>query len=121
MLQEMTEEWEQCERKLRECREWCQRSRQSLLDPLHARRRPLRDQVAAGERAAAEVAVQKQKAVMAVEKLQVRQGPQCAPVKATFERNSCAREKRRNTTFPLAKRSQFSRNWNAPVADLASL
>ncbi len=74
MLQELTEEWEQCERKLRECREWADKSRQSLLDPLHARRRPIRDQMAAGERVAAEVAVQKQKAVMAVEKLQVRQG-----------------------------------------------
>ena len=87
MLQEMTEEWEQCERKLRECREWSDRSRGALglppsgsssasssssLRSSSARARPLRDQVSHGERVAAEVAVQRQKAIMAVEKLQVR-------------------------------------------------
>ncbi len=84
----MTEEWEQCERKLRECREWSDRSRGALglppsgsssasaasasLRSSSARARPLRDQVSQGERVAAEVAVQRQKAIMAVEKLQVR-------------------------------------------------
>lgn len=70
MLQEMTEEWEQCERKLRETREWAERSSQAL-DSLQGRRRPIRDQMAHRDRIAAEVAVQRQKAIMAVEKLQV--------------------------------------------------
>jgi len=70
MLQEMVEEWEQCERKLAESRDWMEKTRTSL-DALTNRRRPIRDQMALRDRAAADAAVQKAKIVMALEKLQV--------------------------------------------------
>ena len=76
MLQEMAEEWEQCERKLNETREWIEKSHQSLTD---SSKRPIRDQLALREKTSGEVPVQRTKAVMAVEKLRVHfsNSPQC--------------------------------------------
>jgi hypothetical protein len=70
MLQEMVEEWEQCERKLSETRDWTEKTR-NALDSMTNRRKPIRDQIALRERAAADAAVQKAKIIMALEKLQV--------------------------------------------------
>ncbi len=70
MLQEMTEEWEQCDRKLGETRDWLLKSRASL-ESMQNKRRPIRDQLALREKIAGEISIQRTKAVMAVEKLQV--------------------------------------------------
>ena len=43
MLQELTEEWEQCEHKLKESRDWTDRARDGL-NSLANRKRPIRDQ-----------------------------------------------------------------------------
>ena len=70
MLSEMTEEWEQCERKLASSREWVNSARKQL-DALVDRKRPLRDQLAVREKLAAEIGVQRSKTRLAVEKLDV--------------------------------------------------
>ena len=70
MLQEMTEEWEQCDRKLNDTRSWISKNLDSL-DNLQNKRKPIRDQLALREKMAAEVSIQRTKALMAVEKLQV--------------------------------------------------
>lgn len=70
MLQEMTEEWEQCERKQKETREWIEKSRQNL-DSLQNKKRPIREQLALRDRISSEVAIQRTKVVMAVDKLLV--------------------------------------------------
>ena len=45
MLQEMVEEWDQCEKKLKATQAWIQQSRHTLEDSVQ-KERPLRDQVA---------------------------------------------------------------------------
>ena len=70
MLQEMTEEWEQCERKQKETKEWIEKSRQNL-DSLQNKKRPIREQLALRDRLSSEVAIQRTKVVMAVDKLLV--------------------------------------------------
>jgi len=70
LLQETTEEWEQCERKLREAQAWLEKSKQSLEQPA-GKRKPLRDQLATRDKILADVAVQRTKIGLAVEKLQV--------------------------------------------------
>ena len=70
MLQEMTEEWEQCERKQKDTREWIEKARQSL-DSLQNKKRPIREQLALRERMSSDVAIQRTKVAMAVDKLQV--------------------------------------------------
>ena len=70
MLSEMSEEWEQCERKLASSREWVASARKQL-DSLVDRKRPLRDQLAVREKLAAEIGVQRSKTRLAVEKLDV--------------------------------------------------
>ena len=76
MLQELTEEWEQCDRKLRETKDWTDKSRQSL-DSVANKRRPIREQLGLRDRIAAEVTTQKTKATMAMEKLQVEKWCLC--------------------------------------------
>ena len=70
MLQEMAEEWEQCEHKLKESRDWTDKARTSL-NSLANRNKPIRDQISLRERTLAETSVQRNKVVMAVEKLKV--------------------------------------------------
>ena len=43
MLQEMTEEWEQCEHKLKESRDWTDKARTNL-NSIANRNKPIRDQ-----------------------------------------------------------------------------
>lgn len=69
LLQETTEEWEQCERKLRETQAWLEKTKQGL-DTAAGKRKPLRDQLTARDKVLADVAVQRTKIGLAVEKLQ---------------------------------------------------
>ncbi|XP_063222936.1 muscle-specific protein 300 kDa isoform X4 [Bacillus rossius redtenbacheri] len=70
LLQETSEEWEQCEKKMKDVRAWLEKSRQALESPQN-KKRPLRDQLALREKMLSDVAVQKTKISMSVEKLQV--------------------------------------------------
>lgn len=45
----MTEEWEQCEKKLKDVRAWLDKARQTLDSPLN-KKRPLRDQLSLREK-----------------------------------------------------------------------
>ncbi|KAK6636175.1 hypothetical protein RUM43_009828 [Polyplax serrata] len=70
LLYETNEEWEQCEKKLREVRSWLEKSRSSLDSPTF-RKRPLRDQLATRENMLTDILVQKEKIAVSMEKLQV--------------------------------------------------
>lgn len=70
LLQETSEEWEQCERKMKDARSWMEKARQSLESPQN-KKKPLRDQHAIREKMLSDVAIQKTKITMSVEKLQV--------------------------------------------------
>jgi chromosome segregation ATPase len=70
LLTELCEEWDQCARKLAEAAAWAGKTRDSLSGDL-AGRRPLRDRLAMREKAASDVAIQRRRAAMAWEKLQV--------------------------------------------------
>lgn len=76
----MTEEWEQCEKKLKDVKAWLDKARQSLDSPLN-KKRPLRDQLALREKMLGDVTIQKTKINMSIEKLQVhfRSGVTGAP------------------------------------------
>ena len=71
LLQELTEEWEQCERKMRDVHAWCSTSR-TALESQQARRRPLRDQLAFCEKMSSDNGIQRTRLAMAVDKLGVR-------------------------------------------------
>ena len=66
----MTEEWEQCEKKLKDVKGWLDKARQSLESPLN-KKRPLRDQLSLREKMLGDVTIQKTKINMSIEKLQV--------------------------------------------------
>lgn len=70
LLQETSEEWEQCERKMKDVKVWLDKARQNL-DSAQNKKKPLRDQHAIREKMLADVAIQKTKIAMSVEKLQV--------------------------------------------------
>lgn len=70
LLHETSEEWEQCEKKLREVRSWLDKTK-GALDSGAVKKKPLRDQLAAKEKTIADVSVQKTKIAVSVEKLQV--------------------------------------------------
>lgn len=70
LLQETTEEWEQCEKKLKDVRTWIDKTKTSLESPQH-KKKPLRDQLGLCEKYLADVSIQKTKITMSVEKLQV--------------------------------------------------
>ncbi|KAL7297367.1 hypothetical protein TKK_0009753 [Trichogramma kaykai] len=70
LLQETSEEWEQCERKMKEVKVWLDKARQSL-DSAQNKKKPLRDQHAIREKMLSDVTIQKTKVSMSVEKLQV--------------------------------------------------
>lgn len=74
LLQETCEEWEQCERKLKETRVWMDKVQTSLDSPQY-RKKPLRDQLGLCEKYLAEVSGQKTKISLSVEKLQVNLPP----------------------------------------------
>ncbi|XP_068085330.1 muscle-specific protein 300 kDa [Anabrus simplex] len=70
LLQETSEEWEQCEKKMKDVRAWIEKSRTSLESPQH-KKRPLRDQLNIREKMLSDIPIQKTKISMSVEKLQV--------------------------------------------------
>ncbi|XP_013786172.1 nesprin-2-like [Limulus polyphemus] len=69
-LQEMVEEWEQCDRKLKEVAGWLEKTKNNLESP-HQKRKSFHDQLAAREKLLADITIQKTKVKMAVEKLLV--------------------------------------------------
>lgn len=70
LLQETSEEWEQCERKMKEVRSWMEKARQTLDSPQN-KKKPLRDQHAIREKMLSDIAIQKTKITISVEKLRV--------------------------------------------------
>lgn len=70
LLQETSEEWEQCEKKIKEVRSWTEKSK-TALDSQQNKKKPLRDQHGLREKMLADVHIQKTKISLSVEKLQV--------------------------------------------------
>ncbi|XP_014483634.1 PREDICTED: nesprin-1 isoform X6 [Dinoponera quadriceps] len=70
LLQEASEEWEQCERKMKDVRGWMEKARQTLESPQN-KKKPLRDQHAIREKMLSDIAIQKTKITISVEKLEV--------------------------------------------------
>ncbi|KDR09331.1 hypothetical protein L798_01015 [Zootermopsis nevadensis] len=70
LLQETSEEWEQCEKKMKDVRLWIDKSRQALESPQN-KKRPLRDQLGLREKMISDITIQKTKISISVEKLQL--------------------------------------------------
>lgn len=70
LLQEASEEWEQCERKMKDVRSWMEKAKQTLELPQN-KKKPLRDQHAIREKMLSDIAIQKTKITISVEKLEV--------------------------------------------------
>lgn len=70
LLQETFEEWEQCERKLKDIRVWIDKITGTIESP-QFKKKPLRDQHGLCEKYLAEINGQKTKITLSVEKLQV--------------------------------------------------
>jgi len=71
LLQETSEEWEQCEKKMKDVRSCMDKFHQALESPQN-KKRPLRDQLGLREKMVTEISMQKAKLAISVEKLQVR-------------------------------------------------
>merc|ERR1712227_709790 len=69
-LLEMTEEWDQCEKKLKETKAWISKGRDNL-ESLQSKKRPIRDQINMREKMLSDFTIQKKRADMALEKLKV--------------------------------------------------
>ena len=69
-LQEMTEEWDQCEKKLKETKAWISKAQDSL-DSLQNKKRSIRDQLNMRDKMLSDITIQKKRAQMALEKLKV--------------------------------------------------
>lgn len=83
-LQETAEEWEQCERKLKDVRVWIEKTG-AQLDSVPHKKKPLRDQLGLCEKFTADTSIQKSKISMSVEKLQVR-----SSLPHTHTQNNCS-------------------------------
>lgn len=70
LLQETSEEWEQCEKKMKDVKNWIEKAQQNLESPQN-KKKPLRDQHAIREKMLSDITIQKTKISMSVEKLQV--------------------------------------------------
>nr|XP_016945201.1 nesprin-1 isoform X29 [Drosophila suzukii] len=70
LLQEACEEWDQCERKIKDIRTWHEKTKQSL-DSSQQQKKPLRDQLGFCEKTLADINVQKTKLRLSIEKLEV--------------------------------------------------
>lgn len=70
LLQETSEEWDQCERKIKDIRSWIEKTRTSLESSQH-KKKPLRDQLGYCEKTVADINVQKTKLRLSIEKLEV--------------------------------------------------
>uniref|UniRef100_A0A2A4K8Z9 Uncharacterized protein n=1 Tax=Heliothis virescens TaxID=7102 RepID=A0A2A4K8Z9_HELVI len=74
LLQELAEEWERCERKLKDAGHWLEATSRTLETPQNAKK-PLRDRLALREKLINDISTQKTKISYAVEKLNVHFGP----------------------------------------------
>ncbi|ERL91661.1 hypothetical protein D910_08989, partial [Dendroctonus ponderosae] len=70
LLQETCEEWEQCEKKMKETRSWTEKTR-AALESAQNKKKPLRDQHALREKMLADIQVQRTKISLSSEKLQL--------------------------------------------------
>lgn len=70
LLAELAEEWEQCERKLKETQSWAAKARDSL-ESAQNKKRPIREQLNLREKMCNDITIQRKRALMALEKLQV--------------------------------------------------
>lgn len=70
LLMETSEEWEQCEKKMKDVKSWMDKTRSNIDGP-NAKKRPLRDQLGVNEKTLADIATQRTKILMSIEKLQV--------------------------------------------------
>lgn len=70
LLQELAEEWERCERKLKDVGHWLEATARTLETPQNAKK-PLRDRLALREKLINDISTQKTKISYAVEKLNV--------------------------------------------------
>jgi hypothetical protein len=70
-LSETCEEWDQCEKKFKETRVFIDKTRESLEAAASSKRKALRDQHLACETIVADIAIQREKIVLSVEKLEV--------------------------------------------------
>lgn len=70
LLQETSEEWEQCEKKMKDVRSWIEKTRSALESPQN-KKKPLRDQHALREKLVNDCLIQKTKISLSVEKLQL--------------------------------------------------
>lgn len=68
----MAEEWERCEKKLKDVGHWSEATSRALETPQNAKK-PLRDRLALREKLIADISTQKTKISYAVEKLNVSQ------------------------------------------------
>ncbi|KAI5642762.1 spectrin repeat domain-containing protein [Phthorimaea operculella] len=74
LLQELAEEWERCEKKLKDVGHWLEATARTLEAPQSAKK-PLRDRLAIREKIINDISTQKTKISYAVEKLNVHFGP----------------------------------------------
>lgn len=70
LLQETFEEWEQCEKKLKDIRIWIDKTK-GTVEAAQFKKKPLRDQLGLCEKYLAEINGQKTKITLSIEKLQV--------------------------------------------------
>lgn len=70
LLQELAEEWERCEKKLKDAGHWIEATSRTLEAP-HSTKKPLRDRLALREKLINDISTQKTKISYAVEKLNV--------------------------------------------------
>ncbi|XP_074030429.1 muscle-specific protein 300 kDa isoform X10 [Leptinotarsa decemlineata] len=70
LLQETSEEWEQCEKKIKDVRSWIEKTK-TALDSQQNKKKPLRDQHGLREKMLADIQIQKTKISLSVEKLQL--------------------------------------------------
>lgn len=70
LLSELTEEWEQYDRKTKDVNGWIKKSKSTVESPQY-RNRPLRDQMTYLEKTLADITTQKTKITLNFEKLQV--------------------------------------------------
>lgn len=70
LLQETCEEWDQCEKKIKDIRTWIEKTKTALDSPQH-KKKPLRDQLGYCEKTVADINIQKTKLRLSIEKLEV--------------------------------------------------
>lgn len=70
LLQETSEEWDQCERKIKDIRNWIIKTKDTLMST-QQKKKPLRDQLGFCEKTVTDINVQKTKLTLSIEKLEV--------------------------------------------------